>query len=115
MKFPAGELEPTLGSFSRAFPKVLQANLFKDGDRAMIRLGLQFSTRRCEMSRRKSEAAAILGFFSNSPLEVAQFAFEQVRDVMKGRVPKKMRVQKAGKKAKGVGAAVPVPDAPSEE
>lgn len=67
-----------------------------------------------EMARRKSEAATILNFFRNATVETAQFTFDLVRDVMKERVPKKERAKK-GKKAKAVGAAVPIPGAPVEE
>lgn len=56
------------------------------------------------MAKRKSEAATILNFFRDAPLPTAQFAFDQVKDVMRERAPKKEK--KPSTKKKGP-AAVP--------
>lgn len=49
------------------------------------------------MAKRTNTAATIMNFFQKAPVETAQFAFDQIRDIMRERMPKKAKAPKKDK------------------
>jgi hypothetical protein len=70
------------------------------------------------MPRKRSEAAGLLRFFSDEPMEKAEFVYEMIQDTMRARrakvaekanaKPAAARRKKPGKKAAAAGAGVPL-------